>query len=142
MNNWHNSLRKVKNCNKGKSGKKDFGLLTIKRSAALFREPSAENGFDPTSVCYMQYSIMDHCLNNFDIDYLSVKEISGSLFPHSTISSWSFTINQRGPSAKNSLRLRRIWLIISDKSERNLQNKTFIGFFNLGEKSSLLDPSY
>jgi hypothetical protein len=24
MNNWHNSLRKVKNCNKGKSGRKDF----------------------------------------------------------------------------------------------------------------------
>jgi hypothetical protein len=25
INNWHNSLRKVKNCNKGKSGRKDFG---------------------------------------------------------------------------------------------------------------------
>ncbi len=24
MNNWHNSLRRVKNCNKGKSGRKDF----------------------------------------------------------------------------------------------------------------------
>ena len=53
--------------------KKDFGLLTIKRSAALFREPSAENGLDPTSVCYMQYSIIDPCLNNFDIDYLKCK---------------------------------------------------------------------
>jgi hypothetical protein len=24
INNWHGSLRKMKNCNKGKSGKKDF----------------------------------------------------------------------------------------------------------------------
>jgi hypothetical protein len=24
MNNWHNSLRKVKNCDKGKSGRKDL----------------------------------------------------------------------------------------------------------------------
>jgi hypothetical protein len=24
INNWHGSLRKMKNCNKGKSGKRDF----------------------------------------------------------------------------------------------------------------------
>jgi hypothetical protein len=39
MNNWHNSLRKVKNCNKGKSNKEkeeQEGLIAVPRKYALF----------------------------------------------------------------------------------------------------------
>jgi hypothetical protein len=36
MNNWHNSLRKVKNCNKGKSGRKGFGSLAGRKRVCIF----------------------------------------------------------------------------------------------------------
>jgi len=36
MNNWHNSLRRVKNCNKGKSGEKDFGLMAGRKKRVHF----------------------------------------------------------------------------------------------------------
>jgi hypothetical protein len=37
LNNWHNSLRKVKNCNKGKSGRKDFfGSLAGRKRGCIF----------------------------------------------------------------------------------------------------------
>jgi hypothetical protein len=39
MNNWHNSLRKVKNCNKGKSGRKDFlDRWLAEKERAFFRQ--------------------------------------------------------------------------------------------------------
>jgi len=36
MNNWHNSLRRVKNCNKGRSGRKDFGSLIGRKRRCIF----------------------------------------------------------------------------------------------------------
>jgi hypothetical protein len=37
MNNWHGSLRKVKNCNRGKSGRKDFlDLWLAEKEGAFF----------------------------------------------------------------------------------------------------------
>jgi hypothetical protein len=37
INNWHGSLRKVKNCNKEESGKKRFlGLLSGRKGQAFF----------------------------------------------------------------------------------------------------------
>jgi hypothetical protein len=39
VNNWHNSLKKVKNCNKGKSGRKDFsGRWLAEKECAFFRQ--------------------------------------------------------------------------------------------------------
>jgi hypothetical protein len=39
MNNWHSSLRKVKNCNKGKSGRKDFlDHWLAEKEGAFFRQ--------------------------------------------------------------------------------------------------------
>jgi hypothetical protein len=39
MNNWHNSLRKVKNCNKGKNGRKGFlDHWLAKEECAFFRQ--------------------------------------------------------------------------------------------------------
>jgi hypothetical protein len=39
MDNWHNSLRKVKNCNKGKSGRKDFlDRWLAEKECAFFRQ--------------------------------------------------------------------------------------------------------
>jgi hypothetical protein len=39
MNNWHNSLRKVKICNKGKSGRKDFlGHWLAEKECAFFQQ--------------------------------------------------------------------------------------------------------
>ncbi len=39
INNWHHSLRKVKNCNKGKSGSKDFlGHYLAEKEGAFFRQ--------------------------------------------------------------------------------------------------------
>ncbi len=36
INNWHNSFRKVKNCSKGKSGRKDFGSSTGRKRWCIF----------------------------------------------------------------------------------------------------------
>jgi hypothetical protein len=39
INNWHGSLRKVKNCNKGKSGKRGFWIkLAGRKECAFFRQ--------------------------------------------------------------------------------------------------------
>jgi hypothetical protein len=39
MNNWHNSLSKVKNCNKGKRGRKDFlDHWLAEKECAFFRQ--------------------------------------------------------------------------------------------------------
>jgi hypothetical protein len=39
MNNWHGSLRKVKNCSKGKSGRKDFLDHSLaEKEYAFFRQ--------------------------------------------------------------------------------------------------------
>jgi hypothetical protein len=39
MNNWHGSLRKVKNCNKGKSGRKDLlDHWLAEKEGAFFRQ--------------------------------------------------------------------------------------------------------
>jgi hypothetical protein len=39
MNNWHNSLRKVKYCNKGKSRKKDFlSQWLAEKECAFFQQ--------------------------------------------------------------------------------------------------------
>jgi hypothetical protein len=39
MNNWHGSLRKVKNCNKGKIGRKDFlDHWLAEKDCAFFRQ--------------------------------------------------------------------------------------------------------
>jgi hypothetical protein len=36
INNWHNSLRKVKNCNKGKSWRKDFWITGWQKKKVHF----------------------------------------------------------------------------------------------------------
>jgi hypothetical protein len=36
INNWHNSLRKVKNCNKGKSERKGFRSLAGRKKGCIF----------------------------------------------------------------------------------------------------------
>jgi hypothetical protein len=39
INNWHGSLRKIKNCNKGKSGKRDsLDKLSGRKECAFFRQ--------------------------------------------------------------------------------------------------------
>jgi hypothetical protein len=39
MNNWHGSLRKVKNCNKGKSGRRNFlDHCLAEKECAFFRQ--------------------------------------------------------------------------------------------------------